>query len=240
MSSTGLTRRRFVHLCSAAAAWLGTPAAAEREPATAYADVALVDRHDIPLTIDTLEPEREYLFFYPYVSTPCFLLRLDQPTRPAALRTADGRDYRWPGGVGAEHRVVAFAAICSHQLTYPSRQVSFIGYRREPVSFFDGRRTIRRASVIQCCAQRSVFDPATGARVLAGPAPQPLAGIALATDDDGALRAFGVYGGTVYRRFFEYFAFQLELEFGSGYREPVTGRAVVMSSEAYTRQWIQC
>ena len=44
-------------------------------------------------------------------------------------------------------------------------------------SAISGRaRRRRRGSVIHCCADHSVYDPAAGARVVAGPAPQPLAG----------------------------------------------------------------
>ena len=45
------------------------------------------------------------------------------------LKTENGSTYEWPGGVGAQRGIVAYSAICSHRLTYPTRQISFISYR---------------------------------------------------------------------------------------------------------------
>lgn len=226
-------------LCSASLALLAESSPAHANPTT-FARVALQDRRGRPITVDALETERDYLFFYPYVCTPCFLLRLARPTEPVELETAAGEAYRWRGGVGPERSVVAFAAICSHRLTYPAEAVSFIGYRKNPVGFLDGQRVEWRAAVIQCCSEHSLYDPAAGARVLAGPAPQPLASIALEIDTTGALYATGVYGGMLYERFFQRFGFQLEMEFGSRARTPVEQAATVQPLGEYSRIQIQC
>lgn len=226
-------------LCGASLALLGESPPTLANP-TRFARVALRDRRGRPITAGALETERDYLFFYPYVCTPCFLLRLARPTEPVELETAAGEAYRWRGGVGPEHSVVAFAAICSHRLTYPAESVSFIGYRKQPVGFLDGQRVERRAAVIQCCSEHSLYDPAAGARVLAGPAPQPLASIALEADTTGALYATGVYGGLLYERFFRRFGFQLELEFGTRAQSPVEGVATVQPLDEYSRTRIQC
>ena len=82
------------------------------------------------------------------------------------------------GASGAGRNVVAFSAICAHKLAYPTREVSFIRYQRESSATSSAR-------VIHCCADHSVYDPAQGARVVAGPAPQPLAGIVLEYDTAG-------------------------------------------------------
>lgn len=226
-------------LCSASLALLAESSLVHANPTT-FARVALQDRRGRPITVDVLETERDYLFFYPYVCTPCFLLRLARPTEPVELETAAGETYRWRGGVGPERSVVAFAAICSHRLTYPAEAVSFIGYRKNPVGFLDGQRVEWRAAVIQCCSEHSLYDPAAGARVLSGPAPQPLASIALETDTTGALYATGVYGGMLYERFFQRFGFQLEMEFGSRARTPVEQAATVQPLGEYSRIRIQC
>ena len=95
---------------------------------------------------------------------------------PATLRREDGATYAWQGGVGPlRATIVAFSAICAHKLAYPTREVSFIRYQRE-------RSATSDAQVIHCCADHSVYDPAQGARVVAGPAPQPLAAILLEHD----------------------------------------------------------
>ena len=92
-----------------------------------------------------------------------------------SLRRADGETYRWDGGTGPSHSIVAFSAICAHKLAYPTREVSFIRYQPERSATSDG-------NVIHCCADHSVYDPAAGARVVSGPAPQPLAAILLDYD----------------------------------------------------------
>ena len=57
------------------------------------------------------------IFHYPYAATPCFLLNLGRPlSLPAELKTAAAQPYRWPGGVGPQRSIVAYSAICAHQL----------------------------------------------------------------------------------------------------------------------------
>lgn len=202
----------------------------------------LADSRGDPFDIDALVPGQEHLFFYPYRSTPCFLLRLpvSQP-RDRPLQWRDGARYPWPGGVGADAQVVAFSAICSHKLSHPARQVSFIGYRDEPVGFLaSGGRVRRRARVIQCCSEHSVYDPAEGCQVLAGPAPHPLAAVVLDCRD-GRTRATGLLGETVLERYFQRFGFRLALEYGEdGYRQQVGETTTVHVSAEYCRNRIRC
>lgn len=242
MTDQTYSRRKFMHVCSASALLLaGSRRTMADNPLTDYGRVLLVDSNGKPLSCDTLPTARDHVFFYPYASTPCFLLKLAEPTvESAELATADGQSYRWRGGVGPDRSVVAFSAICAHQLTHPSAKVSFIGYREDAVGFLGKENKIeRRAGVIQCCSEHSIYDPSQGARVLSGPAPQPLAAIALQTEDD-RVYATGVYGGTLFERFFEHFDFRLELEFGDQFRQPVVEQAVVMPLDEYTRQQIRC
>lgn len=194
-----------------------------------------------PVTWQTMEVETEYLFFYPYRSTPCFLLRLNTPAEPIHLATADGRRYRWQGGVGPNRSLVAFSAICAHRLTHPSKSVSFIGYRREPVGYLNKEHeVVQRAGIIQCCSEHSIYDPGAGARVISGPAAQPLAAVDMRLAA-GELEVSGIYGGQLFDNFFEEFGFRLGLEFGErDYRQPIGDHAVVMRTEDYTRQRVQC
>ena len=61
----------------------------------------LVDTGGKTLRADALTVGQSYVFHYPYVTTPCFLIDLGSPTEPGAdLETSDGRPYRWAGGVG--------------------------------------------------------------------------------------------------------------------------------------------
>ena len=118
--------------------------------------------------------------------------------------------------MGPARAIVAFSAICAHKLAYPTRDVSFIRYQPQRSATSDAR-------VIHCCADHSVYDPASGARVLAGPAPQPLAAILLeydaATDE---LAALGTVGAEQFDAFFAKYEFKLALDHGQGKaRRPV-------------------
>ena len=233
---------RYCGSASTLAAAMPRDVQAADAPVQGYAPATLVWSDGSPVTGESVEPEREFVFFYPYRSTPCFLLRLSVPaTAGMALTGSAGRTYRWDGGVGPDRAVVAYSAICAHKLSHPSPSVSFIGYRAQPVGYLgEGNRVQRRAGVIQCCSEHSIYDPAQGAAVLSGPAPHPLAAIGL--DDKGpGLVARAVHGEPVFDRYFERFGFRLALEFGEDeFRQPVGEATVVQAIEEFTRQRIQC
>ncbi len=244
-------RRRFVGLCGRAAlttianpAWLATAAAADGAKLRFYEPSRLVDAKGAPIDEDRLERGRSYIFHYPYAGTPCFLLKLDRPAPgPIDLLTEDGTGYRWPGGVGEERSVVAFAAICTHRMSHPARDVSFIDYRPEALRFVDRGGDLREEKgLIFCCSERSVYDPADGARVLAGPARQPLAAIVLAVDpESGSLEAQGTIGGEIYDTFFERFGFRLAMEHaGKDIRRPAGATSTVVDIEEYSRVRMRC
>lgn len=233
-----MERRDFIQLCAAACAAHALPAAGQTVQPRSYGRAKLLAASGEPLRASALAPGRNYIFHYPYRATPCFLLDLGRPTAiDVALRTEAGAEYRWPGGVGPRRSIVAYAAICPHRLTHPTRQISFISYRDGP----DGTDA-RRGSVIRCCSELSEYDPASGSRVLGGPAPQPLAAIVLEHDaKTDALAAVGTLGGEVFDRFFEQFEFRLAMENGTGRtRQPAGGEAVVTALENYCRQQVRC
>lgn len=239
-----VTRRRFVRFCAAFLASLRAAPAFAGQAAAPFARVRLVDGRSRDLSPSELEVGVNYLFHYPYIATPCFLIRLDRPAaEPTRLVTENGRSYRWQGGVGPERSVVAYSAICAHRMTHPAKSVSFINYRSQPATYLDrGEQSACRAGIIYCCSERSVYDATRGARVLGGPAPQPLAAIRLEYDADGdALFAAGVYGGALFERFFHEFGERLSLEFGTtAIRRPVRGAAKVMRLAEYSRNQILC
>ena len=240
-------RRSFVKLCAAAAVTAGAnPAllAAAGTTARLYDRTALVDDDGAPITGQQLKVGRTYVFHYPYATTPCFLLDLGHPVRGAAgLSTEAGDPYDWPGGAGNDHSIVAFAAICAHKMSHPARDVSFINYRHGKVRYLDSRDHPReRTGVIFCCSEKSVYDPSDGARVLGGPAKQPLATILLQSEPvSGALFALGTIGGEMYDAYFEKFAFRLALEHEIGDIQRRTGgTSLVMDIEEYSRTIMQC
>ncbi len=233
-----MKRRDFVQLCAASAAGATLPTAADASPRTArtYPRAKLVDEARQPIHLARLRVGVNYVFDYPFAATPCFLLRLDRPaTGGIELKTEAGDLYRWEGGVGADKSVVAYSAICAHKMTYPTRQVSFIGYREQPSP------AAGKGKVITCCSDRSVYDPSAGARVVSGPAPQPLATILLEHDPKkDEIFAVGTFGGEMFAEFFRKYDFRLQLEMGDRAHSPVEGFSVVRELSHYSTQWAQC
>lgn len=216
----------------AASGTLPVLAADERE-LRRYTRSLLVDPSGAPIAASRLVAGDVMLFAYPYVASPVFLMALGRSVGRAALTTEDKRNYESPAGVGPARSIVAFSAICAHKLVYPTPQISFIGLRkgtkREP------------AHVIHCCGDHSSYDPAQGARVLAGPAPQPLAAVLLEWDATAdTLHAVGVQGGEVFQAFFDKYAFKLQTELGAQARAPVGDKALTRPAADYSKQWQRC
>ena len=231
-----MERRGFLKFCAAATAASGTPALAADARPRFYSRARLLDAAGAPLLARQVPVERNLIFHYPYAATPCFLLNLGRPAKASAvLKTLDERPYEWQGGVGAERSIVAYSAICAHKLTYPTRDISFISYRAEKSA------RNRFGNVIHCCSEHSQYDPAEGARVVAGPAPQPLAAILLEHDSStDELHAVGTLGGELFNEFFEKYAFRLELEHGAAARAAVRGSCLVQELDNYCRQQVKC
>jgi len=232
-----MERRDFIKACAATCA-LGAPDVVRAEDLKPrfYSRVQLVDEGGRPLRAADLAVRRNYIFHYPFEATPCFLLNLGEPTvRDVALKTEHGSAYRWAGGVGPKRSIVGFSAICSHRMSYPTPQITFISYR-------DKATAASRANLIHCCSEHSQYDPSSGARVVGGPAPQPLSAVLLEYDakSDG-LQAVGTLGGEMFDAFFDKFGFKLALEQGgSSARRPVAGRAVVKDIQNFCKQQVRC
>jgi len=240
-------RRGFVKLCASAAAAVGASPELLAQAGgriKTYERVQLVTPEGAPIGAESLQVGESYVFNYPYITTPCFLLNLGRPTlRDATLTTEAGADYVWEGGCGPDRSIVAFCAICAHKMSHPAKSVSFINYRHETVSFRDGKeKTAERSQVIYCCSEKSVYDPSDGARVLGGPAPQPLAAIALEHDEsNGHIYAVGTSGGEMYQKFFDTFGFRLALENEtSDIRRPAAGVTTVLGINEYSRTQKMC
>ena len=232
-----MQRRDFVKYCAASAAAAGAPSieAADATP-TLYGRTKLIDSSGASLKASAVPADRNLIFHYPFATTPCFLLNLGRPAKgPTRLATADQRGYEWQGGVGPKRSIVAYSAICAHQLAYPTKEISFISYRAEK----SARNKL--GNVIHCCAEHSQYDPAEGARVLAGPAPQPLAAILLEHDaKTDELTAVGTLGGEMFNQFFAKYEFRLTLEHGSAPRKAAAATCVVEAMENYCRQQVKC
>ena len=87
-----MERRKFLESClaiSGTAALQALPALAQTAPRL-YERTRLVDIHGAPLKARSLAAETNYIFHYPFVSTPCFLLNLG---RPAVAEASLRHDY---------------------------------------------------------------------------------------------------------------------------------------------------
>ena len=203
--------------------------------ARAHARALLVDERGDPLKAASLKPRTNYVFHYPFEATPAFLLDLGRAASPVALSSREGGVYNWPGGVGRQRSIVAFSAICAHQLVYPTRDVSFISFRptRAQRGVQDG--------LIHCCADHSQYDPARGAEVLSGPATQPLCAVLLAHDaKTDTLTAHGTLGGELFDEFFRKYEMKLSLDVGPNAKRPVSGQTTVRELARFCRNLIQC
>jgi arsenite oxidase small subunit len=243
-----MKRRGFVKLCAGAVAGITSSPqilARENQQYHPYGRVSLIDPHSgDEINVSSLEIGETYLFHYPYVSTPCFLINLGRSVESdKQLKTRDGQLYRWQGGAGPRRSIVAFSAICAHKMSHPAPTVSFINYRHGEVKFRNSEDAVeQRSGVIYCCSERSVYDPASGGRVLGGPAPQPLAAIELDYDAGGDhIYATGTIGGEMFDRFFSNFHDRLVLQLGrTDIDQALTGATELMRLSDYTRNQISC
>lgn len=234
-----MDRRSFIESCSAGAACLTASAAlpvlaADAKP-RAYARVLLTNEFGDALKASSLQAQTNYVFHYPFEATPVFLLNLGRAAPPQALTTKDREAYAWPGGVGPQRSVVAFSAICAHQLVYPTPQVSFISFRKSKSA-----KGVQD-NLIHCCADHSQYDPARGAQVLSGPASQPLCAVLLEHNaKTDTLTAYATLGGELFDEFFRKYEAKLSLDVGPRAKNAVTARATVHTLEKFCRNPIQC
>ena len=244
---TGTDRRRFIKVCATAAATVASypeTLVASVSQGQFFNRVQLRNEDNTPLRAADLVTDESYLFFYPFVSTPCFLIRLHKSINQVkSLETQQGTRYDWPGGVGPKNQIVSFSAICAHKMSHPSVQVSFINYRAEEVQYAGhDNRFHRRSNVIYCCSEGSVYDPAEGGRVLGGPAPNPLAAILLEHDPQtDSLFAVGVAGASMFASYFETFGHRLALEFkNDSVDQSVEESTKVVPLESYCARQVLC
>lgn len=233
-----MDRRSFIEICSAgacastAAAW---PAFAAEARPRAYSRALLVDELGDPVRASQLRPLTNYVFHYPFEATPVFLLHLAKLVQPQSLSLRNNDSYAWPGGVGPARSIVAYSAICAHKLVYPTRDVSFISFRKSRA-----RRGVQD-QLIHCCAENSQYDPARGAEVLSGPAPQPLCAVLLDHDARAdTLTAWATLGGELFDEFFSKYEAKLSLDVGPRAHNAVIGKATVRELEKYCRNPVQC
>jgi arsenite oxidase small subunit len=218
-------------LCASALACMPTGAGGSDQKLKTLHPSKLVDRLGQPIKASALNSTAPLVFNYPYVATPVFLICLTQP--PAASASNPDTRYSALPGAGPQKNLVAFSAICSHRLMYPTPQISFINVRRglsgEP------------SQVIHCCGDNSRYDPARGASVISGPAPKALAMVGLHWNPkDDSLDAIGIFGEDMFDRFFTKYALRLEMELGRRARKLTGPTTKASPPSGYSKQWQTC
>ncbi len=233
-------RRSFLKLCTsvAAASLAFSPSflKAKNISFKPYKKALLLEKDGSPLKAESVDPSKEYIFFYPYRATPCILLNLGNKLDPVEVKLSDGSTYNWIGGVGPKGSIVAYSAICPHQLSYPTPETSFINfYPKGEVS-----KIIKRDRVIQCCAHLSVFDPSHGGKVVEGPSPFPLTTIVLKYENS-KIYAIGTLGKELFEEFFDAFKPDLRKLYKSSKRaKKLMDICKVVELEEYTKEIIKC
>ncbi len=246
MGKINSARRTFVKTCvTAASAVAANPRLlASSSPMRSYNRSLIVGEDGEPVRSATLEADRPFIFHYPFVTTPCFLVNLGKPLESGkTLQSATQGTYSWQGGAGPENQIVAFSAICTHKLSYPTKTMSFLNYRSEKVRFESHTSgTLEQRQLIYCCSERSAYDPAKGAEVLGGPATQPLAAVELEYDaSTDQYYATGTRGGELYDLFFEKFGFRLALDHKvADIRAPVEGQTLAIPHDIYSSNSVSC
>ena len=212
------SRRNFFKFCGAYVTALTSfrPTAPQAALSSKHYNSVKLMRNGRPMRSEDFEPGQVFIFHYPYVTTPCFIFNLgESQEQTEVMHTKNGSQYLWHGGIGPSRSIVAYSAICAHRMTYPAKSASFLNYRHSKVVYFDGNRNRQeREKIIYCCSERSVYDPAKGAQVIGGPAPQPLATINLEyKQEDDSYFALGTSGGDLFNKFLSDFEFRLQLDF---------------------------
>jgi arsenite oxidase small subunit len=204
----------------------------------AYDKVQLVDAAGKPIKASALAKEVTYIFNYPHASTPCMLINLPKPTeKEVALKSESGESYVWKSGVGKERSVVAYVAICTHQMTHPTPNDSFITY----VPTTKKTMAYDKGGVIVCSSHLSAFDAGAGAKVLGGAATQPLNAVVLEHAADDTIWAVGILGSDKFQDYFKSFRPELK-EFYGGPAEAkklVSISAKTVKLTEYSKEIIQ-
>lgn len=241
-----MERRSFLKVMAAGATLVavnpslirGTLYADDGRLYVAYEKAQLLDASGAPVKASSLEKEVTYIFNYPYASTPCMIINLPEPTQQeVSLKSETGEEYVWKSGVGKDRTIVAYSAICAHQLTHPTPNDSFIKYvpKATPTIAYDN------SGIIVCSSHLSAYDAAAGAKVLRGAASQPLAAIVLEVADDDTIWAVGVLGSDKFQDYFRAFKPELK-EFYNGIaqgKQLVSISAKTVKLTEYSKEIIQ-
>ena len=161
----------------------------------------------------------------------------EKTAQDVTLKSEDGEEYLWKSGVGANRSIVAYSAICSHQLAHPTPDDSFIQYLPR------GGKTMAcgQSGVVVCSSHLSAFDAKRGCKQIAGPAEQALASIVIEVDKDDNLWASAVLGPDKFHDYFKAFKPELKKYYGGKRKakKRVKDSALTVALTEYTKEIIQ-
>lgn len=215
-----MERRGFFKLSGAAAAIVIAPSlitetlrADDGSLYETYDKIMLKDAEGNPLKSANLVKEENYVFNFPHVATPCILVQLDGPAdKTAKLKADDGTEYIFKGGAGKDGSIVAYSAICPHQLTHPQPDTTFFQYVPTGTKTLSYDKAV--GGVFVCSSHLSAFTPKDGGRRVTGPATEGLTQIVLEVDKDDVIWAVGAVGPNKFHQFLTSFKSDLKKEYG--------------------------
>jgi len=99
--------------------------------------------------------------------------KTSNPANLVQLIKLEEKEFKQPTHINlTDNGIVAYSAICTHLGCI----VSWVKNKKLP-----------ETSYTECFCHNSIFDPTSGAKIIAGPAPIPLAQIGIKIQDDGTI-----------------------------------------------------
>ncbi len=203
-----------------------------------FEKVQLKDAEGNPIKAAALPSEENFVFNYPYVATPAIMVNLATPTeKDVKLKTEDGTEYVYRGGVGAKGTIVAYSAICPHQLTHPQPEMSMFQYVEEKGKTL----AYDKGGVFVCTSHLSAFEPKQGGKVVGGPANEGLASIILEIDAEDNIWAVAVLGPVKFQAYFDAFQDEFKKFYGNKReaKKLITGEVKVQTLKNFSAEHIQ-
>ncbi len=179
-----------------------------------YDKVMLKDKDGTPLKASTLAKEENYVFNFPHVASPAILVQLDGPTeKNVTLSADDGTEYTFKGGVGKDGSIVAYSAICPHQLTHPQPDTTFFQYVPTGTKTLAYDKAV--GGVFVCSSHLSAFTPKDGGKRVTGPATEGLTQIVLEIDENDVIWAVGALGPNKFHEYLKAFKGEFKKYYGN-------------------------
>jgi Rieske Fe-S protein len=217
-----MNRRGFFKLTGTTAAAIAIAPALITEPLRAddgklyqsYKKIMLKDADGNPLKSATLKKEENYVFNFPHVGTPCIMVDLGEATqKDVKLSSDDGTEYVFKGGVGAKGSIIAYSAICPHQLTHPQPDTTFFQYVPSGTKTLAYDKSV--GGVFVCSSHLSAFTPKDGGARVSGPATEGLTQIVLEIDKDDVIWAVGALGPDRFHEYLDAFKSEFKKYYGN-------------------------